>query len=115
MIKCFNLIKIQFIDRIHIVRYEDVCLNKPEIANELQEFLDLEKSKFLEKFASYQNHKSQEFLPKAEKNEMTAKDILEIQKLCYEPMKTLGYPLKTSEEWNDKDNHTRIGKPSSQS
>ena len=90
-------------------------MNKPKIANELQEFLDLEKSNFVEKFATYQNHKSQEFLPIAEKNKMTAKDILEIQKLCYEPMKTLGYPLMTSEEWNDKDNHKRIETPSFQS
>ena len=86
-------------------------MDKSKIANELQEFLDLEKSKFVEKFATYQNHESQEFLPKGEKNKMTAKDILEIQKQCYEPMKTLGYPLMTSEEWNDKDNHKRIEKP----
>ena len=45
---------------------------------------------------------------------MTAKDILEIQKQCYEPMKTLGYPLMTNEEWNNKDNHERIEKPSFQ-
>ena len=90
-------------------------MTKPKIASEIQEFLDLEKSKFVEKFATYQSHKSQEFLPKAEKNEFATKDILEIQKLCYEPMKTLGYPLMTSEEWNDKDNHKRIETPSFQS
>ena len=46
---------------------------------------------------------------------MSANDILEMQKLCYEPMKSLGYPLMTSEEWNDKHNHKRIEKPSFQS
>ena len=89
-------------------------MNKSKIANEIQEFLDLGKSKFVEKFATYKKHKSQEFLPKAEKNEMTNNDILEIQKLCSKPMKTLGYLPMTSEEWNDKDNHKRIGTPSFQ-
>ena len=94
----FCLISLQFIDRVHIIRYEDFLFNKPKVANEVQEFLDLEKSNFLEKYVSYQKHKSPAFLPKAKKKEMTDKDILEIQNICSEPMKTLGYLPMTSKE-----------------
>ena len=103
------------IDHVHVIRYEDVSLNKSKVASELQEFLDLEKSDFLEKFASQQQHRSPEFLPKVKKkNEMTDEDILEIQNICSEPMKTLGYLPMTSKEWNNKNNHKRIEKPSFQ-
>ena len=95
-----------------MIRYEDICLSKSKVANELQKFLDLEKSDFLEKFASYQNHKSQEFLPTGEKKNISDKDILEIQNMCSEPMKTLGYRPMTSKKWNNKNNHKRIKKPS---
>ena len=91
-----------------------MSLNKLKVANELQEFLDLEKSSFLEKYVSNQKHKSPEFLPKTKRKEMTEKDILEIQNVCSRPMKTLGYLPMTSKEWNNKDNYKRIEKLSVQ-
>ena len=102
------------IDHVHVIRYEDVSLNKSKVASELQEFLDLEKSSFLEKYVSNQKHKSPEFLPKTKRKEIADKDILEIQNVCSRPMKTLGYLPLTSKEWNNKDNYKRIEKLSVQ-
>ena len=107
-----NYILLQFIDRVHLIRYEDVCLNSSKSADELQEFLDLEKSPFLEKFANGQVHTSQAF---KWKDKIADDDIHEIQNLCSEPMKTLGYLPMTSIKWNKKDNNYKLmGQPSSQ-
>ena len=96
---------ITIVDRVHVIRYEDVSLNMSKAANELQEFLDLTKSSFLEKFTSHQKHRSPRFLPKGRKNEMNDKDILEIQNKCFNPMNTLGYLPMISKEWSNKNNH----------
>ena len=100
------------IDRVHLIRYEDVCLNSSKSADELQEFLDLEKSPFLEKFAKGQANKSRAF---KWKDNIADDDILDIQNRCSEPMKTLGYLPMTSIKWNKKDNNYKLmGQPSSQ-
>ena len=96
--------------QVHLMRYEDMCLNSSKIAEELQDFLDLEKSPIVQKFVKSQAHKSQAF---KWKDNIADDDILEVQNLCSEPMETLGYLPMTNIPVDKKDeNYKLMGNPS---
>ena len=100
------------IDRVHLIRYEDVCLNSSKTADELQKFLDLEKSPILKKFARSQAYTTQAF---KWKNNIANNDISEIQNLCSEPMEVLGYLPMTDISANKKEKDYKLmGGPSNE-
>ena len=101
-----------FLDRVHLIRYEDVSLNGSKTADELQEFLDLKKSPLLKKFAEGKVRNEQAF---KWKNNIADDDISEVQNLCSKPMEVLGYLPMTNIGTNKKDkNYKLMGEPSNE-
>ena len=102
-----------FTDRVHIVRYEDLSLDPEQVSEELMTFLDLQKSWSIEHFIlNHMNGKnSSEKIERRGpfntvrnssnevfrwRNKIQEKDISDIQELCSEAMKTLGYNPMTN-------------------
>ena len=106
---------------MRIVRYEDLCFNASKEAKDLLNFLDLSPSVFVDEYISTHTHKDGDTSEKNGytyrniggwrtrlhtaystyrdtntqafewRNHINANDVLEIQKECLKPMKTLGY------------------------
>ena len=106
---------------MRILRYEDLCFNTSKEAKDLLDFLDLSPSVFLDEYISTHTHKDGDKDEKNGytyreiggwrtrmktaystyrdtntqafewRNHIKVSDVLEIQKECLEPMKTLGY------------------------
>ena len=89
-----------------------MCLNSSNTADEIQEFLDLEKSPSLKKFAKGQAYTTQAF---KWRNNIADVDISEVQNLCSEPMEVLGYLPMTNISANKKEkNYKLMGEPSNE-
>ena len=112
----FNLVFLH-LDRVQILRYEDLCFNTSKEAKDLLNFLDLSPSVFVDEYISTHTHKDGDTSEKNGytyrkiggwrfhystyrdtntqafewRNHIDASDVLEIQKECLKPMKTLGY------------------------
>ena len=102
---------------MQILRYEDLCFNTSKEAKDLLNFLDLSPSVFVDEYISTHTHKDGDTSEKNGytyrkiggwrfhystyrdtntqafewRNHIDASDVLEIQKECLKPMKTLGY------------------------
>ena len=102
----------QISDRVHLIRYEDVCLDTQKAVDFMLDFLDLSKNELVDKFikqhthgsfgtknipySTYRDSKSKAF---EWRYDIMDKDILEIQQFCVDSMDILGYyPMNNIQE-----------------
>ena len=104
-------------DQVHIVRYEDLSLDPEQVSDELMTFLDLKKSWSIDNFIlNHTNGKnSSERIERHGpvntvrnstnevfkwRNKIQVKDVSDIQELCGDSMRTLGYNPMTNIQEN---------------
>ena len=89
---------------MHLVRYEDISLDPTRISDELLKFLDLRNSSYVQNYvlnhtrgiqpmkrtaySTYRNSTKEAF---KWRNNISEKDVIDVQTECAEPMEILGY------------------------
>ena len=89
---------------MHLVRYEDISLDPTRISDELLKFLDLRNSSLVQNYvlnhtreiqpikrtaySTYRNSTKEAF---KWRNNISEKDVIDVQTECAEPMEILGY------------------------
>ena len=91
--------------KIYVVRYEDLCLHPHATITRLLNFLDLSGNKLIENFIDqhttveqrngnpYSTRRDSKYTAFKWTKLLKTRDISKIQKVCSDPMKTLGYNI----------------------
>ena len=108
---------IEFSGRIHLVRYEDLCLKPYEVVKRLMIFLDLSSkaliTNFIDQHTQLEGTKEEDPYGTKRNSKRTAfkwikflktDHISSIQKACSAPIKLLGYNLMTNIAADKKNN-----------
>ena len=95
--------------QVHLIRYEDLCLDGSKETGKLQKFLDLKTVSTIEEFVKHQMVPSKAF---QWINNIFPKEILEVETHCFETMKYLGYKkMKTNVGSIENKPNELIGSP----
>ena len=101
----FRNAPILLIGKIYVVRYEDMCLHPHVTISRLLNFLDLSGNKLIENFIDqhttveqrngnpYSTRRDSKYTAFKWTKLLKTRDISKIQKVCSDPMKTLGYNI----------------------
>ena len=96
---------ILLIGKIYVVRYEDMCIHPHATITRLLNFLDLSGNTFIEKFIDqhttveqrngnpYSTRRDSKYTAFKWTKLLKSEEISGIQKVCSDPMKTLGYNI----------------------
>jgi len=101
-------LKKKYPERVHFIRYEDLCMKTSEVVGTLLKFLDLSKNILIDKFIkdhtqanpthpwdSYSTTRISRNMAFGWRNTLSDYHIRKIQDMCKEPMNKLGYlPMK---------------------
>ena len=79
-----------FLGHVHLVRYEDLCIDTLQTTDNLFRFLELPKHELIEEFMK-ERTKSSKNISFKWRGKVEAKDHISIQRFCKDPIYRIGY------------------------
>ena len=80
-----------FLGHVHLVRYEDLCIDPFETTNDLLRFLELPNHKLIEEFIKGRTRSSRNIANRW-RGKVTNQTLLNIERYCNDPIQRIGYP-----------------------
>ena len=79
-----------YLGHVHLVRYEDLCIDPLEATNDLFRFLELPKHNLIEEFIKKRTRSSMNIADRW-REKMKEQDLINIQGHCKDPIQKAGY------------------------
>ena len=76
---------------VHLVRYEDLCIDPLEATNDLFRFLELPKHNLIQEFIKKRTRSSIDIAYRW-RGKVTNQTLLNIERYCNDPIQRIGYP-----------------------